>query len=268
MLLTILLTALTAHAAPVTSAPEAAALATPVVAKTPARGGQPEGAEDVEVNTKDRLVLGASFYPPNKKSGLAPAVLILHDAGKDRQQASEYAEYLAKRGFAVLALDLRGHGRSATADHDWSKVEEAKKARFWSFAIRDVAAGADYLRDRDEVHASNLTVVGIGASGGLAVRHAVDDENTRAVVLISPGEIHFGFDLEEGIADLEGLPTLVITGTKQRDVAEAMQTAGHDANGGSPFVEIVAIRADDLLSESRTRSESYSWLREQVMPKR
>lgn len=274
MLLTILFSAL--GAAPVAPAPKLApptprrVVVRPAVPAIPAAAvpARLEGAEEVEIGTRDRLTLGGSYYPPATKSGLAPGVLVLHDAGKDRTQGSEYCEYLAKKGFGVLALDVRGHGRSTTAELDWSKEDEAGRTRLWSFAIRDVEAGADFLREQDKVHASNLTVVGVGAAGGLAVRHAIDDENTRAVVLIAPGENNYGFDLENGIADLEGLPTLVVTGTKQRDVAEAMQTAGHDANGGSPFVEIIAIRADDLLSESRTKSESYKWLRDEVMPKK
>ena len=169
----------------------------------------------------------------------------------------------------MLAVDLRGHGSSTQEDLAWTDLDDSRRGKVWSFASRDVKAGADYLLDRSEIHASNLSVVGVGHGCSLAVRHAIDDENTRAVVLVAPQVENFGFNLSKGIADLEGLPTLIIVPQDRRDDASRLQTAGNRANGDD-FIDLAVVKADPtaLMTESRTRKEAADWLSKQVMPRK
>ncbi|MFT5050196.1 MAG: alpha-beta hydrolase superfamily lysophospholipase [Chlamydiales bacterium] len=230
------------------------------------RGESP--GESVNFRTEDKIELSAAYYAPRqKKGGKAPAALLVHDAGSDRGELDTVASYLQKKGFGVLAVDLRGHGASADGDCRWPDLDEAGREKMWSFASRDVKAAAAFLRDRSEIHASNLSVIGIGAGCGLAVRHAIDDENTRAVVLVCPKVENYGFNLTRGIVDLEGLPTLIIVPQDKREVASRLMNAGHEANGNDS-IELAVVKADpiELITESRTRKETADWLSKQVMP--
>ena len=228
-----------------------------------------DAGEPVRLSTADRLTLSASYFSPSGRTGLAPGAIVVHDAGADRQQVAGIAVYLQKKGFGVLTVDLRGHGQSGTTEMDWAQMDERGQQRLWSFAGRDVSAAADNLRLRKEIHASNLSLIGVGAGCTLAVRHAIDDANTRAVVLVAPSSKDYGFNLERGIGDLEGLPTLIVSTSDGRDLAERLQTVGNGSSAGA--IELSVVRGDSagsLLDETRTRSETYKWLKDQVMPKR
>lgn len=242
----------------------------PAVPAEPGPWTAGETNETIDIETSDRFQLKATYFEPGSKSERAPAAMILHDAGKDRSQVEELAKYLQRKGFGVLTLDLRGHGASASEDLSWSGLDQTSRERLWAFAMRDLKAGADFLRDRREIHSSNLSLVGIGASASLAVRYALDDENARAVVLISPRAENFGFNLLGGVSDLEGLPTLLVTSSDDRDVAARLQNAGHRASGGYEYIELTVSRAseEEILDDTRTRASLASWLRDEVMPKR
>ena len=224
----------------------------------------------IHLETRDKLLLEGSYYEPKGAKGLAPGAILIHDAGADRRQMQELALSLQKKGFGVLTFDLRGHGDSTSENLDWSKAEDDKAlASLWSFAANDVKAAASWLRERTEIHASNLSVVGVGAGCSLAIRHALDDENTRAVVLISPRAENYGFNLPQGIGDLEGLPTLILSGKDARTDLTRLKEAAH-SQFGDAFVEISVMRCDqtEVLSDKRLGSEVGKWLKDTVVTRR
>jgi len=226
--------------------------------------------EEVRVTTSDKLRIAGTFYAPKSKTGNSPAALLVHDAGADKSQLADVAEYLQKKGFGVLTLDLRGHGKSVTEDVNWAASDEDAQGRMWSLTVRDLKAGAAFLSDKKGIHASNLTVVGIGAGSSLAVRHAVKDENVRAVVLISPQSENFGFNLIASTGDLAGLPTLIMSAKDDRQNATRLVEAGHRANDGLEYIDTVVMKSkrDKLLEDRRLKTELASWMRSQAMPKK
>jgi len=226
----------------------------------------------VSLETKDRHLLSASYYEPKrrKSSPPAPAAMLLPDAGSSREELTEMAAYLHKKGFAVLTVDLRGHGASATADTNFEKADEKTRETLWAMSTRDVDAATKFLLKQDGVHATNLSLVGVGAGAALAVRRAAKDENVRAVVLIDPSKESFGFDVSGGVGDLGGLPTLILAPKSSRDAADEIRASAHEANDGLEFVEINALRSDsvEILADKRLKPSAASWLRDQVMPKK
>ena len=67
---------------------------------------------DVRLRGADGLSLAASRFGPSD----APGVLFLHGFGQTRHAWRTVARRLAAEGWAVMTLDLRGHGESAWAD--------------------------------------------------------------------------------------------------------------------------------------------------------
>jgi len=227
-----------------------------------------EAPEAVVIETRDSQKLTGAFYAP-RATGRAPAVLLVHDAGGNRNQLEKIAPHLQKRGFAVLALDLRGHGGSASAGCDWSRLEGDEHKRMWAFTLRDVAAAADFLRGRKEVHTSNLSLVGLRAGAAVALRHAVKDENVRAVVLLDPETQQLGFNLADDVGEV-GVPTLIISPRGDTNTARRLIEAGHGANPGYEFIQTVILKSDRdrLVDDKRLATEIGTFLREQVVPKR
>ena len=153
-------------------------------ASAPAAPEGKEKFEPIEYKASDKHVVHANFFAPRKKKGRAPAVLLVHDAGSDAKHLNSVAEALQRKGFAVLVPDLRGHGESVTETYDWTKTESVEdKAQTWTFSMRDLEASTEWLREQDNVHNSNLSVVGVGAGSVLAARYASRDVNVLAVTL-------------------------------------------------------------------------------------
>lgn len=242
------------------------------LAPAPVSKGAPKAVkvEEIEIQTQDKQALKASFYPP-RKSGRAPAVLLIHDAGSTRAPFEKTAESLQKRGFAVLALDLRGHGLSVTEDFNWMKSAEEEQAKLWAFAMRDLDAATDFLRERDDVHNSNLSLVGVGAGAALATKYALRDENARAVVLIDPQPEAFGYDMYKDVFDLGGLPTMILAPKSDRHQAERLQKAANEGNNGVEYVEFKMLKpkkGEGPLSDKRLPKSVTDFLRDEAMESR
>lgn len=227
-------------------------------------------AVPVTITTKDQLLIAGSYWAPKGKEK-APAALLVHGAGADRTSLDELGEYLFKKGFAVLAVDVRGHGGSVVKDADWAKATDDKaRESLWGLAARDVDAAAAYLLQRSEVHSTNLSVFGVGAGCALALRHAQADDNTRALVLITPEAQSYGYNTAQGVTALAGMPTLIVASNKAKDVAERLKAAGHEANQGIEYIEVSLVRAEPeaVLGDSKLNNSAATWLRTQVMDKK
>lgn len=226
---------------------------------------RPDNVERVQITTPDRIVLQGDFWKPNTRGELTPAVLLVHDAGRDRGQFDDLASQLHRRGLAVLTLDLRGHGRSATEQLNWSTSNEEERRNLWALAARDVQSAATWLRQRSEVHSTNLNLVGIGAGSALAARHATRDENVRSLVLVRPEVDQLGFDLSADLRSLEGLPAFVAAPTEARSQVQGLL----GPLDGSSSLQLTLVRnADGPLLDNRTPRAITTWVSDQALPRR
>ena len=63
--------------------------------------------------SKDGFTIKANFsYPKNKNQKDFPTVVLLHSLGYNSAWWGDLERDLQNRGFAVLKIDLRGHGKS------------------------------------------------------------------------------------------------------------------------------------------------------------
>jgi pimeloyl-ACP methyl ester carboxylesterase len=255
-----LLLALAGPAPAASPAPSSSSLATaaPRVAK--------DTIEPALVRTSDKLDLRGDYYPPRGDEGRAPAVLLIHEPGKERGSLVDLAEDLQRERFGVLVLDLRGHGESVHEDYEWATADEAARESLWAFATRDVEAGARWLASRPELHSSNLTVIGVGDGGTLAARHALRDENVRGLGLIGFRTEALGFDMAEDLRDLEGLPVLIAPAKEQRDAAEKVVENLEAAD----WIRVEPLRAtaDELLDDKRLSRSMVGFVEEVAVPRR
>ncbi|RYY13302.1 MAG: alpha/beta fold hydrolase, partial [Cytophagaceae bacterium] len=116
-------------------------------------------------NTEAKLQLAGTLTVP-AGAGPFPSVVLLSDAGpQDRNGMagdfallSRLADYLTRRGIAVLRFDDRGVGQS-TGERQPTIGE----------LVTDAQAGLNYMRTRPEVDLSNLGLVGHGEGGNVAL---------------------------------------------------------------------------------------------------
>jgi hypothetical protein len=127
---------------------------------------------------------GTLTLPPSK--GTNPAVLLLSGSGaQDRDEAVfghrpflVLADYLTRRGIAVLRVDDRGVGGS-TGDFD--------KATALDYTA-DAIAGIRYLKNRNEINHEFIGLIGHSEGGIIASMAAVQSSDIAFIILIaSPG---------------------------------------------------------------------------------
>jgi pimeloyl-ACP methyl ester carboxylesterase len=228
-------------------------------------------AEQVKITTEDKVVLVADLYRPPKDVEIAPAALLVHDAGGARGDLAEIAERLAKQGFAVLVPDLRAHGQSVgPQDKAWKDLSEEQQQVTWGLAMRDLRAAADFLGKDERIHASNLSLLGYLAGSTLATRHALRDENVRCIVLLGPQAEQLGFDLQADLEALAGLPTYIGAVKETQGDAEFLAVAASDANGGLDFVQIEVFKAlvANPVEDKRMPGDIAKWMLDQAVPKK
>lgn len=134
--------------------------------------------ENNEGDTLAALVLKPKVIPPEG----APAVIVVHDLTGHKEQLNRLSLELTRRGFIVMALDLRDHGRSAgyTTFGDYATGES-----------HDIVAAYDYLLAKvDGVDPSKIAIVGDGFGGAQAIM-ATDillrqDKNVSSTVAWAP----------------------------------------------------------------------------------
>ncbi len=226
--------------------------------------------EEVQIKTQDKQELAGSFYP-SKRVGRAPAVLLVHDAGSDRSAFTKVARSLQKRGFAVLSIDLRGHGASVTEAYNWGAATDEQHLKTWALAMRDLVASTSFLRERDDVHNSNLSLVGVGAGAALAVKYALRDENARAVVLVAPQAKAYGYDMLKDVFELGGLPTMIMTPKAARQQADELQEAANRGNDGIEYVKLKVLKlkqGEGPLTDKHLPKVVTDFLRGEAMPGR
>jgi pimeloyl-ACP methyl ester carboxylesterase len=185
----------------------------------------------------DRQQLAATFYP-SRAGANAAVVMLIHDRGSGRSdkdfeepieelKGQSFAEYLQEQDYAVLALDLRGHGENPRRDGDPS-------AREWAAQIQDLQTAYHFLIDRNnrrELNLSKFGVLGVGhganlvlawaASSGGAVASEGRISDLGALVLVSPQEDSLGLRLLTLLRPLAPrLPILLIATERDTDVTK------------------------------------------------
>ncbi len=124
-----------------------------------------EGVE-VEYTTADGLTLSATYNEQN--AGPTPTLILLHQPGPEnsRYDWNPIWDALENRGYALLAPDLRSHGRS-DSDGPWEDLATDPGGY-----PEDLLSWLSFLQDREEalglVDRDSVGVIGMGTSGSLA----------------------------------------------------------------------------------------------------
>lgn len=111
-------------------------------------------ARDVTLRAADGMALAATYWPGARPD--APAALLIHGVYDSRADLAPHAEWLADQGFAVMAIDLRGHGASGRALHAFGLTES-----------RDARAAFDWLSAQQRGAPIGILGVSLGGAATL-----------------------------------------------------------------------------------------------------
>ncbi|MFE0348690.1 alpha/beta hydrolase [Streptomyces griseoluteus] len=148
------------------------------------------------------------FYAPRTGTASAPLVVLLHGgawrARYDRRHITPFADFLARRGFAVANVEYRRGGPGVPAQKTDGEPASAPPAGRWPETFDDVAAALDALPDLarealPSADARRTVLTGHSAGGHLALwaaaRHVLPADSPwrtdrpaplRGVVALAP----------------------------------------------------------------------------------
>jgi pimeloyl-ACP methyl ester carboxylesterase len=138
-----------------------------------------------EFRTFDLVELHASFRLPVGVPAPIPAVLLLHGYGEDRTVWGTLRDELLTRGFAVMSLDLRGHGESKSRNGLPIQLSEDWRTKPSEFPL-DLDPALDYLKAQTRLDTRRIVVIGYDVGANLALLASGRFPEVRTVVALKP----------------------------------------------------------------------------------
>lgn len=269
-------------------------LAAPRGAQAQANDPKPiQPPRDVTFTTKDRIELAGTYWESNVGRE-APVIVLLHREGGNRLEWTKgIASSLQLAGYAVISVDLRGHGQSKVNAGANNQNRQRNKVKlipqdYKNMVGYDLEAVKAFILDEHQDSKLNMNKTGIvGAEMGaaVAVSYALVDWNkpphpdgigpartprgqdVRALVLLSPEKVP-GLPYARPLTILRNpewnVHLLVAVGNQDRDglreaekLYELFNKVGQNENRS--FLQIYPgnLRGSDLLTPKELNVETH-----------
>jgi alpha-beta hydrolase superfamily lysophospholipase len=141
--------------------------------------------ERIALATSDGIRVIGDYYPSQNGKG----ALLLHMMPATRASWREFALELQRKGYHVLALDLRGHGESDGGPERYQGFAD----REHQASIHDVEAGTSFLKSKGVLE-EQLVLAGASIGANLALQYMAEHSNVRQAVLLSAGLNYRGIE--------------------------------------------------------------------------
>ena len=179
----------------------------------------PLSIEDITIEASDGLMIQATFWgvqhaPPQ------PGVILLHMLGSERSvwETTGFAEHLSDNGYAVLSVDMRGHG-------------ETGGSRDWDLTADDLQCVWAYFVGREEVEATRTAVIGASIGANMTLITGVNEPSIKTLVLLSPGLDYRGVTTDDKINAYGERPLLIVASEEDTYAATSSETLIDQAQG-------------------------------------
>ena len=171
--------------------------------------------KDYKVLTNDKYTIYATLnYPKIKEKKDFPTVVLLHSIGYSSEWWGNLPTELINHGYAVLMIDLRGHGRSVYNSKlvrtSWTSLTNKAYAKYPD----DVITVINYVKKENKrTFFNNWAIVGadIGASTAILTANKIDNK-PKTIVTLSPVVKTKGLYIPVKLAELDNIDILSITG--------------------------------------------------------
>ena len=141
----------------------------------------------IELLTKDKFILSGDLYISSQKTN-KPLVVALHSFSMSAKHWNDLAQNLRLKGYNVLAMDLRGHGRSVYNENLKLKSRYKFTKKDWQKLPNDVIESINYIKSNyPAINCDNIIFIGadIGASAGVLAGVNLKNQPSKFVI-ISP----------------------------------------------------------------------------------
>ncbi|HWP46212.1 MAG TPA: alpha/beta fold hydrolase [Candidatus Limnocylindrales bacterium] len=147
------------------------------------------GSIEVWFTTDDEVKISASWtVPAGEKKGKKIPLILVHHFGGSRVQWDAFTPAFLEKGYAVLAIDLRGHGKSISKG---KTVLNAKAPDFLQQEagnmVWDIKAAIKWLKTQPQIEGKKIGIIGGDLGANVAFVSAGTFKEIRAAVALSPG---------------------------------------------------------------------------------
>ncbi len=190
--------------------------------------------KEVEVQTKDSKIIKATLsYIKIEGIEKYPTVLLLHSLGYSSNEWGNLITDLNNAGYLVIAMDLRGHGKSVYdmkfRKKSWAYFSSKIYQKFPGDAIAILNQAQKRFKLAD---LNNLAIVGADIGANTAVLTAKElKKKPKTLVLISPTRSFKGLYIPVAMTELN-IPILSMVSTKDRLCLKEQKNLAKFSQGG------------------------------------
>lgn len=179
--------------------------------------------KDIEVHSSDGFVIKSTLEYPKNKTEFSTVVL-LHSLGYSSEWWEDLPQRLLDNGYAVLKIDLRGHGKSVYNSKliktSWKNLKNEAFAKYPDDVVQVIETVK--AENSKKVFFKDWAIVGadIGANTAILTADKIPYK-PKTIVLLSPAVRVRGLFVPVKLANLDTVDMLSISGT--------LDTGGHKA---------------------------------------
>jgi pimeloyl-ACP methyl ester carboxylesterase len=221
-----------------------------------ASASAPSTAPGPTFKSYDLVELHASLDLPVGVPAPIPAILLLHGYGEDRTAWKDFSKQLLNRGFAVMAMDLRGHGESRTKNQRPIQASPDWRTNLQEFPV-DLDPALDFMKSRPRVDTRKMAVIGFDVGANLALIASGRFPEVRTAVAIKPN-LDESFALAGSAQDFQPRSTLVVVSSQ----AEADRFKSVVKTPSRTIVASHAGGTAEWTSDQQVAEAIFQWLRE------
>ena len=170
----------------------------------------------IDIKTVDEIDLKGTYYPSSNPD--APGILLVHMLNSNKEAWQSFALAAQEAGYAVLAIDLRGHGESK-GHHNYDLMDT------------DIDAALNWMLNRPEISDTRLGIAGAGLGANLALRGASRYPQVKSVVLLSPGLSYQDVTTTEALSQYGQRAVMIVAADKNAYAADSARTLNSQALG-------------------------------------
>jgi len=221
-------------------------------------------AQSIYFQTADGVRQIGDVYLPEGKTK-APVAILLHMLSKDKSTYTTMIRPLLDKGFAVINLDLRGHGQSTSrADGtrlNFSSFSDAE----WAKLPGDIAAVVKGMQGIQGLDGNRIAIVGASIGANTAALEGAADKRVKAAVLLSPGLDYKGLKPEAAVRQF-GRPMLIVAGSDDQYSADSSKQLARATgrSGRIILLERAGHGTDMFVSHPQLVGQVVNWLAESV----
>ncbi len=180
------------------------------------------GKEAVTLVTADGAKVAGYFVKGRGEK--TAAVVLLHRFGGSKEDWNSITEkYLSEpTGYAILAIDLRGHGETLLMDEKGKRTGQFGEEGFGEMT-RDTEAAVKWLRAREDIDGDRIAIVGADIGANVALEYATGDSGIKCIGLLSPGITYKGIKALARAKEYGARPMLLAASREDAQAAKSIR---------------------------------------------